>query len=215
MTAIFSRKSSWMSLLTLLLVLTGCGEREPAVISPPKDVAAVVEPFLKELAAGNKEKTAAHLSPAAIDELDAQFAADHKKLAGAGKKLTPRYVDNDSSRGFGADGKEVNIVYAVKHEGKWTSATVRVYRYRDEPYKVEYWRVTNKAPQQPRNSDFDPEEIAKQQKFMFWLFGGFALLAVLGLIALIWLIKRRPHLVAPDVPDQVRASAATVRDEDA
>jgi hypothetical protein len=36
---------------------------------------------------------------------------------------------------------------------------------------------------------------------------------VLGLILLIWLVKRRPHLIAPDAQVEMRRSAATVRDE--
>jgi hypothetical protein len=207
MTVLFSR----MGLLGLLLLLAGCGEREPAVITPPKDAAAVIEPFLKELAAGNREKAAAFVSTAATDELATQFAADHKKLAAA-PKLTPRFVNQEATPSFGS-GNEVNLVYAAKSKGKWTSATVRVYSYRDEPYKVEYWRVTDKAPVPPFNSNADPEKLKQSQDMMRWIFGGLAVFGLLGLALLIWLVKRKPHLVAPDAPVEVRRSAATVRDE--
>jgi hypothetical protein len=196
----------------LLLMIAGCAEREPAVIKPPKDAAAIIEPFLKALAAGNKDKAAAYVSPAALDELAVQFAADHKKLAAA-PMLTPRFVDTDISQADGSsEGTEVNLVYAAKANGTWTSATVRVYRYRDEPFQVEYWRVTNKAPTPPLNSNIDPAKIADTEKMLGWIFAGLALLGSFGLIALIWVIKRRPQLVSPDGPIETRQSAATVRD---
>jgi hypothetical protein len=207
MIAIFSRSV----FLGLLLSLSGCGEREPTVIDPPREAAAVIEPFLKELAAGNREKAAAYVSTAATDELATQFVPDHKKLAAA-PKLTPRFVNQDATPSFGS-GDEVNLVYAAKSKGKWTSATVRVYRYRDEPYKVEYWRVTDKAPVPPLNSNLDPEKLKQSQDMMRWIFGALAIFGLLGLALLIWLIKRRPQLVSPDAPAETRRSAATVRDE--
>jgi hypothetical protein len=202
----------------ILLLLAGCGEREPAVIDEPTEAKAVIAPFLKELRAGNKENAKAFVSTAAYDELEAQFAADQKKLANA-PALTPRFTTQSASTGrvmgqeFSADGHEITVVYAAKQKDKWISATVRIYRYRDEPYKVEYWRVTNKRPQPALNSSIDPKLMAQQHKLMYWTFGGLVLFAVLGLILLIWLVKRRPHLIAPDAQVEMRRSAATVRDE--
>jgi hypothetical protein len=213
MTAIFSRAG----LLGLLLLLAGCGEREPAVITPPKEAAAVIEPFLKELRAGNREKAKSFVSTAAYDELEAQFSADQKRLASA-PVLTPRFT-SETRRNFEAmgetlepDGHEITMVYAAKQKDKWTSATVRMYRYRDEPYKVEYWRVTDKAPTPVLNSGV-AEKMQETQNNMRWMFGGMAVFGLLGLALLIWLVKRKPHLIAPDAPAEVRRSAATVRDE--
>lgn len=202
----------------VLLLLAGCGAREPATITPPKEAAAVIEPFLKEMAAGQKEKAAAYLSPAAMDELEKQFAQDHKALA-AVPKLTPRFVSQNGGnikvggRDLTADGHEVNLVYAAKKGEKWTTATVRAYRYRDEPYKVEYWRVTDKPPAPPMSSNINPEKLKKSEAYVRALYLGLAVCGILALALILWLVKRKPHLIAPDAPAEVRRSAATVRDD--
>jgi hypothetical protein len=195
----------------ILLLLAGCGEREPVVITPPKEATSVIEPFLKQLAAGNKDKAAAYLSPAALDELDSQFAADSKKLAST-PKLTPRFMDNSESLKNGpAD--NLMLVYGSKQNGKWTSATFRLFRVGDDPYKIEYWRVTNTAPQPAIVANIDTKRVEMQQKITFWTMAGLAVLGVLGLVLLYWLIRRKPHLIAPDAPAEARRSAASVRDE--
>jgi hypothetical protein len=206
MTGIFSRGA----LLMLFALLAGCSEREPAIITPPKDVAAVVEPFLEKLRVGDKASAAKQVSSAATDELDRQFAADHKKLA-ATTKLTPRFITRKTTPSYGA-GDEATLVYAARNKGKWTSATVRVYRYRDEPYKVEYWRVTNAAPTPALSSDMDPEKLKQSQQMMMWIFGALGIAALFGLILLIWLLKRKPHILVPEDVPETRASASTVQD---
>jgi hypothetical protein len=195
----------------ILLLLAGCGEREPAVITPPKEATAVIEPFLRELAAENKDKAAAYLSPAALDELDSQFAADSKKLAAA-PILTPRFINKVESSSYGAADKIV-LVYGAKQKDKWTSATIRLFRAGDQPYRIEYWRVTNNAPQPTMVASTDPKLVEMQQKITFWTMAGLAVFGVLGLALIFWLIRRKPHLIAPDATAEPRRSAATVRDE--
>jgi hypothetical protein len=215
MAVLFSR----FGLFSLLMLLAGCGEREPAVITPPKDAAAVIESFLKELRAGQPARAAALVSPAAQDELTSGFATDHKKLASA-PALTPRFIAKSGSNPYvqsrdkGGDGDEVTLVYAARQDGKWTSATVRVYRYRDEPYKVEYWRVTNAAPTPALNSNIDEAAMKQSQTMMYALFGAIALFGILGLALLVWLLKRKPHLIVPEPVEETRKNAATVRDVD-
>jgi hypothetical protein len=218
MSALFSSKRISALLGAALLLLAGCGEREPAVITPPKDAAAVIEPFLKELAAGNKDKAAAFVSTAATDELTVQFAADHKRLAVA-SKLTPRFVVQpgaDLSRlgkDFDVDGTETTLVYAAKTKDKWTTAHVRVYRYRDDPYKVEYWRITNQAPQPAIPADLDSPEVKRTAIMMGWMMGGFALLGLFGIAGLVWMVRRKPHLLVPEEVAEQRAPASTLREE--
>jgi hypothetical protein len=218
MSALFSSKGIPALIGAALLLLAGCGEREPAVIAPPKDAAAVIEPFLKELAAGNKDKAAAFVSTAATDELTAQFAKDHKKLA-AVAKLTPRFVVQpgaDLSRlgtDFDVDGTETTLVYAAKTKDKWITATVRVYQYRDEPFKVEYWRVTNEAPQPALPADLDSPEVKRTAIIMGWMMGGFALLGLFAIAGLVWMVRRKPHLLVPEEPSETRQPASTLREE--
>lgn len=198
-------------------MLGGCADREPKTIVPPKDAAAVIEPFLKELAAGNKDKAGAFVSSAATDELAAQFAEDHKKLA-TGGKLTPRFMTQSGNeprilnKNSVADGSEVTVVYAAKSGDKWTTATVRVYKYRDDPYKVEYWRVANEAPKKPLPSSIDPKQLEKTEAIGNAMAVGFSLLGILGIGLLIWLIRRRPQLLVPEQTTETRRSASTVRE---
>jgi hypothetical protein len=197
----------------MMFALAACS-REPAVISPPKDAAAVVEPFLKALSKGDKAGAGKYVSTAAADELETQFAADARKLA-ASAKLTPRFVTNPLEPGFAgsSEGDEVTLVYAARKNDKWTSATVRVYRYRDEAYKVEYWRVSNAEPTLPLPSGMTPEVAKMQHTMMYVMFGGIGLLGLLGLGVLLWLVKRKPHLVVNEVPTETRQAASTFRDE--
>ena len=219
MAALFSSKGISAFLLAATLLLSSCGAREPKVITPPKDAAAVIEPFLKELAAGNKDKAAAFVSTAATDELAAQFAADHQVLAAAGK-LTPRFFTQSGgsmtvSRGERqGDGEEVTMVYAAKSGDKWTSATVRAYRYRDEPYKVEYWRIANEAPTKPLTSNVDAKELQRTEAITNATIVGMSLLGLFGIALLVWMIRRKPHLLVHETAGETRRSASTVREPD-
>ena len=218
MSAYFSSKGISAVLVGMFLLLVGCGEREPAVIKPPQDAAEVIEPFLRELAAGQKDKAAAFVSSAATDELEKQFAADHKKLAAAAK-LSPRFVTrvgaNPAALGsdLGADGNKATLVYAAKSQGKWTTATVRVDRIRDDAFKVEYWRVTNDAPTAPLPPGMDTSEAKKAQEMIYWVMGVLAVLGLFGIIALLWIIRRKPDLMVPAEATEQRQSATTLRDE--
>jgi hypothetical protein len=218
MSALFSPKGILVGLVGMLLLLGGCGEREPAVIKPPQDAAKVIEPFLRELAAGQKNKAAAFVSSGAIDELDTQFAADHKKLAAAAK-LTPRFVTRSgdtpvlSDRVLDSEGNKATLVYAAKSKGKWTTVTVRVAREPEDAFKVEYWRVSNDAPTGPLPPGMDTPEAKQAHTMMAWVMGALALLGLFGIIALLWIIRRKPHLVVPEETLERRQSATTLREE--
>lgn len=219
MSAYFSSKGISAFLVAATLLLVGCGAREAKVITPPKDAAAVIEPFLKELAAGNKDKAAAFVSTAATDELAKQFAEDHKQLAATGK-LTPRFftqsggnprIRNGERQG---DGEEVTMVYAAKSGDKWTSATVRAYKYRDEPFKVEYWRVANELPKKPLSSNVDAKQLQRSEAITNATIVGMSLLGLFSIFLLIWIVRRKPHLLVPETAGETRRSASTVREPD-
>jgi hypothetical protein len=200
----------------ILVLLSSCGEREPAVIDTPKDVAKVVAPFLKELRAGNKDKAMQYVSPAARDEFALQYEADQKKLAAA-PELTPRFLLPQPKLkpdilGAESDGTETSIVYAARKDGKWTSATVRLYRYRDEPYEIEYWRIANQAPSPIWQSSTEEKMMKEMAPAMLWSMAGMGLLGVIGIALLLWLVKRRPKIISPDIPAERRTAAVTVRE---
>lgn len=217
MSAYFSSKAISAVLVAVLLVLSGCDAKKPKVVTPPKDAAAVIEPFLQELAAGNKDKASAFVSSSATDELAKQFAEDHKRLAAAGK-LTPRFVSQKggaprtSAGDRLGDGSEVTIVYAAKSGDTWTSATVRVYKYRDDAFKIEYWRVANEAPKMPFRSNLDAKKLKQAEAITKVTIIGMSLLGIFGIVLLIWMIRLKPHLLVPQTTGETRQSACTVRE---
>ena len=219
MGSIFSSKGFLTAIFAMLLLLGGCGKREPHAIQAPKQAVVVIEAFLKEVSAGNKDKAAAFASPAAIDELDTQFVEDHKKLA-ASEKLTLRYTFQSGGKAYRrdderlGDGEEVTMVYAAKTGDKWTSATVRAYKYRDEQFKVEYWRVANEAPRKPVSSNVDAKRLKRSEAFRNASLIGIALMCLFGIVLLIWLVVRKPHLRVRGTETEARRPASTVRDKD-
>jgi hypothetical protein len=208
MTANFSRNGL---LAMLLLLLAACGGREPGMITPTKDAAAAIEPFLDALRNGDKAAAAKLITPAATDELDAKFADDSKKLS-AVDRPTPRLEIPNTPSSFDGSSK-VTLVYAAKKDGKWTSATVRVYRGVEGPYRVEYWRVANVEPSAAIHSGMDPKAVRTQQQMTFWVLAALSLFGVLGIILLIWIVRRKPHLVVNETQGEERAAASTVREE--
>jgi hypothetical protein len=208
---------SYLAIFAFIFIsLSGCTGGEPAVVEVPDEISKVTEPFLKAMKAGDREQALKHVSSAAQDEFTNQFAADHKKLASA-PNVTPRFVRMPPSfGGFESDSKEANIVYAVKKGEKWTTASIRLYRYRDEPYVIEYWRVNNKAPEPVIRTSTEEQAQEKVQKEMMpAMIGSGIILAILGIIGialLVWLVKRKPHVVSPEVQEQNRRHAVTVRE---
>ena len=74
-------------------------------------------------------------------------------------------------------------------------------------FEIEYWDV---------NAAAKPPELlahaAQMQNFMGWFMGGMAVMALLGLALLIWVVKRRTHIIAPEPVVEKRRVAATVWD---
>ncbi len=207
MTAIFSRN---ILLAMVLFLLAACNGKEPALITPSKDAAAAIEPFLDALRKGDKSAAAKLVTPGAKDELEAKFDEDNRKLA-ALPPLTPRLEVPNTPSSFDGSSK-VTLVYAVKNDDKWTSATIRVYRSLEGPYRVEYWRVSNIEPAAAMRSGMDPKAIRKQQQLTFWVLAGLSLFGVIGIILLIWIVRRKPHLVVNEDQSEERLTASTVRE---
>jgi hypothetical protein len=207
MIGIFSRAGC----VGLLLLLMACGEREPAVIVPPQEAAAVIEPFLQAVRKGDKAAASLHVAPTATDELQAKFAADHKLLAAA-PKLTPRFIDPAGDYSL-RSGQTLGLVYATKKDGKWTTAYLRAHKGETGPYRIEYWSMSNKVPTPTMNSEIDPKRVKTQQQIIFIIFGALSVFGIAGLALLLWIIRRKPHLVVNDVPTEERQAASTVRDE--
>jgi hypothetical protein len=198
----------------VLMLICACKAPEPRKINVPDDVAEVIEPFLREMQAGNRAKAAAFVAYGALDEFNAQYSTDQKKLSVV-PPLTARFIKiphlGDPGYQYGLH--EANVVYAVRKGEKWTTASIRLNRDDNSPYKIEYIRITHNMPS-PALYNGTAQQTMKLRKDVFlWVMGAGALLGLIGLIFIFWLIKRRTHLIVPEIAPEYRAAAVTTREK--
>lgn len=194
--------------LLFLFLLAACSWNEPDVIELPKDIGPTSDAFVAALQKGDKAAAERHVAPTARDELEQQFPIEYKSLK-TEPKLSPRFITYKPEGLTGPEDSEVTIIYAAKGDGTWTTAEVRLFRLRDEPYEVNYWKVSNETPVAKAYSpDLKP---------MFGLFAGLALaivvLGVLTIAIVLWIVRRKPHVVAPEAVPERRIAAVTTREE--
>ena len=193
--------------LVLLFLLAACSWNEPAVVDIPKEIGVASGAFVAALQKGDQQAAAKHVAPTAQDELAAQFASDSKALKAA-PKLTPRFITYKPASMMGPEDTEVTIIYAARTNSEWTTMEVRLFRLGDEPYEVGYWKISNDAP---AAKNYTPD--------LRPLFGIFAVIAgvivVIGIAligTILWIVRRKPHIVAPPVESERRAAAITTRE---
>jgi hypothetical protein len=182
-----------------------CSPNAVDEVSLPADVAAISTPFIAAIKRGDTKRVEQRMATSFVDDSRAQFADMSAILKTAPPLVPALYVPKQKA--FGTDENEVSVTYAAHDGKKWISAEIRMYRANQGLYEIEYWDV--KAADKP------PALLAhaKQMKtFTTWLMVGLAVSALLGLALLIWIVKRRTHIIAPDLVQETRRVAATVRD---
>ena len=193
--------------LLLLFVLAACSWNEPAVVELPSEVGTKSDEFVLALQKGDKAAAARHVAPSARDELEEQFSIDSKELKAA-PQLLPRFITFKPQGMMGPEDSEVTVIYAAKDDGEWTTAEVRLFRLGDEPYEVDYWKISNQTPV--------AKAYAPKLKPMLGVFAGLAgAIVVLGLLAIgivLWIVRRKPHVVAPEPAVERRVAAVTTRE---
>jgi hypothetical protein len=204
------RADFWLRVPFLLLfLLSACAWNEPAVVDLPEEVEKVATPFVAALQKGDRKATENRVASGAQDELAAQFTKDHKQLKAA-PKLTPRFITYKPEEMIGPDDSEVTIIYAAKSNGKWTTAEVRLFSLGDAPFQVDYWKIHDEAPA--------AKIYAPDLKPMAGVFAGLAaaifVLGVLTIVIVLWLVRRKPHLIAPEPVVERRVAAVTRRDDE-
>ena len=193
--------------LLFLFLLAACSWSEPDVIELPRDIGPTSDAFVAALQKGDRVVAERHVAPTARDELSAHFSNKSNYLK-AEPKLTPRFITYKPEHMMGPEDSEVTIIYAAKDGGKWTTAEVRLFRLNDEPYEVDYWKISNDTPVAKTYSpDLKP---------MFGVFAGLAgAIVVLGLLTIgivLWIVRRKPHVVAPEPVSERRVAAVTTRE---
>lgn len=193
--------------LLLLFVLAACSWNEPAIVDLPRDIGPTSDAFVAALQKGDKAAAEKAVAPTARDELHLHFEKEHKALKPT-STLKPRFITYKPEHMMGPEDSEVTIIYAAKDDGKWTTAEVRLFRLNDEPYEVDYWKISNEAPV--------AKTYAPDLKPMFGVFVGVAgAIVVLGLLTIgivLWIVRRKPHVVAPEPAVERRIAAVTTRE---
>lgn len=194
-------------LLSALFGLSGCNRQPITEVSLPADVAAVTTPFLAAVRRGDQAAAEKFVTEGFADDSRVQFA-EMSALLKKSPELVPA-VYQPKLRTFGADENEVLLTFAAKKGEQWITSEIRMYRPENGDFEIEYWDV---------NSDVKPPELLKHagemQQFMAWFMGGLSVMALFGLALLVWVVKRRTHIIAPEPVVEHRRVAATVRDAD-
>lgn len=192
-------------LLVLVASLAACNRQPVDAVKLPDDVAAVTSPFLAAIRRGDEKAAEKFVAEGFVDDSRVQFA-EMSALLKKSPELIPA-IYQPKQELFGSDRDEVLLTFAAKEEEQWVTSEMRLYRPEKGKFEVEYWDVNSAAK--------PPELLAHAQDmktFMGWFMGGMAIMALLGLALLIWVVKRRTHLIAPEPVIETRRVAATVRD---
>ena len=193
--------------LVLLFLLAACSWNEPAVVDVPKEIDVASGAFVAAVQKGDQQAAAKHVAPTAQDELVAQFASDSKRLKAA-PKLTPRFITYKPASMMGPEDSEVTIIYAARANGEWATMEVRLFRLGDERYEVDYWKIGTDAPVA---KNYTPD-----LRPLFGIFAAIAgVIVVLGIAligTILWIVRRKPHIVSLLVESERRAAAITTRE---
>ena len=162
----------------------------------PEEIAAVVKPFYEAVRRGDQKAAGKYVAPGFIDDSRMQFAEMSGILKDA-PRLAPAIQQRQGSRAY--------LTFAAQHGKIWVTSEVRVVRYRNKPM-IEYWDVTT--------TDKAPEIVAHKQDMQrctSYALMAVAFAALAGLALLIWVVRNRTHIIAPEATIETRRVAATVR----
>ena len=197
----------FIALMTSLVGLSACNRQPVIEVQLPDDVAAVTTPFLAAIKRGDQAAAEKFVAPNFVDDSRVQFSEMSALLKKSPTLISAIYQPKPGM--LGPDKNEVTVTFAAKDGDEWISSEIRMYREERGKFEIEYWDV---------NADKKPPELLAQaeqmQNFMLWFMGGMAALALLGLAILIWIIKRKTHIIAPEPVFEERRVAATTRDID-
>ncbi len=187
--------------------LSACNRAPVNEVPLPEDVAAVTTPFLTAVKRGDQAAAEKYVSKGFVDDSRIQFA-EMSALLKKSPPLVPA-IYQPMPEQLSSNKNEVNLTFATKDSKQWITSELRLYRSKNGKFEIEYWDVNA--------ADKPPELLAHAQEmrmFTGWFMGGVAVMALLGLALLIWVVKRRTHIIAPEPVIETRRVAATVRDSD-
>jgi hypothetical protein len=192
--------------LSLLLVtgLSGCDGQAVRPTTLPEDVAAVTTPFLAAVKRGDQAAAEKFVGKDFVDDSRAQFA-EMSALLRKSPLLVPAVHLPLAIRSEPTE--LVKVIYAERSGTQWVTSELHLLRIGKGQFRVEYWDVKS-TPQPPELL----KHAMEMRQIMFWALAGTAAMALIGLALLIWLVKRRTHIIAPEPIVETRRVATTVRD---
>jgi hypothetical protein len=183
-------------LVVTTISISGCSQTTKVETALPADVAAVTQPFLDAVRRGDQRAAEKYVAPEFIDQSGTQFQSMSAILKKA--PILPPSVSQP-----GTDGPRV--IFAAKDSKMWVSSELQLGRINGK-YAILYWDV--------KRTPKPPVMLAHAQVMRGFVRNGFMFLAIFALAALavlIWIVRNRTHLVAPEPELETRRVAATVR----
>ncbi len=189
-----------------VLGVGGCKDEMPDALELPKEISSVSQPFIAALKRGDIAVPERYMGVDAREDA-VEYYGPAKIALGKAPELRPVIIRYKPTPFGQPDKNDVTITYVAKKGAIWTSLNMRLFRLEGEQYEIEYWNVK----QEPKQ----PQALAIGEKAKTWLMIAMlavAVLAVLFLLFLIWFVRRKSHIVAPDINTDSRAVASTQQD---
>ena len=189
----------------IFLLVAGCSEPTFPEVKLRDDVAKVSNGFVSSLGQNDFAAARKFVAPSSLEDFDAEFKKPPKDLRKL-LKLKPVFVQKKSRMLTGPFDNDVTVIYAVKGKKGWTVMEVNLFWLEEEKPEIEYWDFQNNAEM--------PQQLKAQQyatnvaQFAIPVAG---LIAALFLALLVWFIRRKPQVFAPDTQAESRRPAVTSR----
>jgi hypothetical protein len=176
--------------------LSACNRSADTRPPLPEEISAVIKPFFEAVRRGDQKAAEKYVAPDFIDDSRVQFAEMSGILKDA-PLLAPAIQQRQGSGAY--------LTFAGQHGKMWITSEVRVVRSGNKPM-IEYWDVTaaDKAPQLVAHAQ-------DMKRYTNYALMALAVAALAGLALLIWLVRNRTHIIAPEATVETRSVAATVR----
>lgn len=194
-------------LFSATIGLSACNRAQDTRAAGPEEIAAVIDPFFAAVRRGDQKAAEKYVAPGFLVDSKVQFA-EMSALLKKSPRLQPA-LQQPQGTGF-------YVTFAGQDGKNWITAEVRLSRHGNKQM-IDYWDV-NAAKKQPEIVAQRSEIMAHAQTMKNVVNYGriaLAVVSLLGLAALIWLVRNRTHLVASEPVTETRRVAAIVRNTDA
>ncbi|MFN3620678.1 hypothetical protein [Sphingorhabdus sp.] len=190
----------WVVVLFVSTVgLSACDPSAQARSPLPRDIIAVIQPFFEAVRRGDQKAAERYVAPSFLKDSKVQFA-EMSAILNTAPRLDPVIQQRQGTGAY--------VTFAGEDGALWISSEVRVVRYGNKPM-IEYWDV-NAATKPPELVG----HVQTMKNLMNYGMIAVAMCALAGLLALIWIIRNRTHLVTSEPVNETRRVAATVRNDE-